>query len=112
MPAGSFIRHREPTQLVFDGPKWWGECCWGIDDETADFVERALSNMPGLAEVQVDRTKLDESMDSWIHVRLSGHGSAEAFYGATEEHVAVLTWCWYTGPEDGRRFDFGGRTRA
>ena len=49
--------------LYFDGPKWWGECCWGIDDETADFVERALSNMPGLADIKVDRTKLDESME-------------------------------------------------
>jgi Family of unknown function (DUF6210) len=98
--------------LYFDGPKWWGECCWGIDDETADFVERALSNMPGLADIKVDRTKLDESMESWIHVRVSGDGSPKILYGATEEHAAVLTWSWYTGPADNRRFDFGRQARA
>jgi len=96
--------------LYFDGPKWGGECCWGIDDETADFVERALSNVPGLVDIKVDRALFNDSMESWIHVRVSGGGSPEVFYGATAEHAAVLTWCWYTGPEDGRRFDFGCST--
>jgi len=82
---------------------WWGEC-WGIDDETADFVELALSNVPGLNEIRVDRALMNESMESWIHVRVIGGGSPKVFYGAAAGHAAVLTWCWYTGPENGRSF--------
>ena len=31
----------------FTGPKWGGWCSYGIDEETADFIDEVLHHVPG-----------------------------------------------------------------
>ena len=39
--------------LYFDGPKWWGECCWGIDEETAVIVNESHLTVIGKQNVHL-----------------------------------------------------------
>ncbi len=74
----------------FTGPKWGGWCSEQIDEETADFVDRVLADMPGRNEIVVDRTRLDASWEAWVHVRIVGPLLSLIEHAAPEE--AILTW--------------------
>jgi hypothetical protein len=69
------------------------DCEDGIDSETADQVESILGRI-GFKGIRVDRSKLAESWESWIHVILSGElGYKVPLEGARPEWLeAVLTW--------------------
>jgi|GEM_PF-608699 len=55
----------------FAGHKWKSNCFNGIDTETADFVDEVLQANITTRFIKVDRTKLDESVEAWIHVTIS-----------------------------------------
>jgi hypothetical protein len=65
----------------------------GIDSETADQVESILASL-GFKGIRVDKSKLAESWESWIHVILSGElGHTVPLEGVRPERLeAVLTW--------------------
>lgn len=65
----------------------------GIDSETADELESMLARL-GFKGIRVDRSKLAESWESWIHVILSGElGLDVPLEGQIPESLeAVLTW--------------------
>jgi len=50
------------------GPKWSGWCNERIDAETADEIDRIIAAGTHREGIVVDRTKLDESWESWVHV--------------------------------------------
>lgn len=72
---------RLPLKLeteIFDyfvGDKWGGWCDKGIDAETADFLDPIIKPH-GLT---VDRDKMGDDMEAWIHVRW-------------RDRAAILTW--------------------
>jgi Family of unknown function (DUF6210) len=69
------------------------DCDDGIDSETADELESVLAGF-GFKGIRVDRSKLTESWESWIHVILSGElGLDVPLEGPRPERLeAVLTW--------------------
>src|SRR5262245_43932351 len=61
----------EPERLLYEyftGPKWRGHCANGIDDETADFIDDVLSKTVDTAFITVDRSRLKDSHEAWVHV--------------------------------------------
>ena len=74
----------------FTGPKWGGWCSERIDEETADEIDSVLAEMPGRDQITVDRTKLYQSCEAWVHVRIIGPLLALVEHAAPSE--AILTW--------------------
>jgi hypothetical protein len=76
--------------------KWVGWCHDGIDEETAHFVDGLLAAQPETTRFQVDRQRLADSHEAWIHVRLLKPDEAERpsldiISGFPEENPRVLT---------------------
>lgn len=80
----------------FTGDKYRGSgATSGIDEEDAAFIERILRKHRPNDDIKVDRTKLRESYEAWIHVEVldNGSGSNEEFPGfGPYPRSAVLTW--------------------
>jgi len=77
----------------FYGPKWEGHCYSGIDDETADFIDRLLAASPLTRAIVVDRTRLKESMEAWIHVTIASAGTdGDRAFGGFDGRSGVLIW--------------------
>lgn len=74
----------------FTGPKWGGWCCERIDDETADEIDAVLSGVARRVEIVVDRDKLNESREAWVHVKITGPLLALVEHATPTE--AILTW--------------------
>lgn len=74
----------------FTGPKWGGWCSERIDEETADEIDSVLAEMPGRDQITVDRTKLSQSCEAWVYVRIIGPLLALVEHAAPSE--AILTW--------------------
>ncbi len=55
----------------FTGHKWKGACFNGIDTETADYIDDILQANITTRFIRVDRNRLDESVEAWIHVLIS-----------------------------------------
>jgi len=85
------------THLGLRGLNALQSACIGCDDglnsETADALESMLARL-GFKGIRVDRSKLAESWESWIHVILSGElGFDVPLEGPRPERLeAVLTW--------------------
>jgi len=88
--AGDVTGKRERLLAHFTGPKWGGWCSERIDDETADFIESVLADMPGRDQIIVDRKKLHVSWEAWVHVKIAAPLLALVEHASTEE--AILTW--------------------
>jgi len=52
----------------FTGPKWGGYCYYGIDEETADFLDNAFPRSTSTSILKVNRDLLDKSGEAWVHV--------------------------------------------
>jgi len=74
----------------FTGPKWGGWCSHGIDDETADIVEQVLRELAHRENILVDRDRLADSWESWIHVKIDGR--LPALIENATPRSAILTW--------------------
>lgn len=62
-----------------------------FDERMADQVDSVLASAGHTTGVTVDRTRLSDSMEAWIHVRLAskvGDGTIEGLASTT----GVLTW--------------------
>jgi hypothetical protein len=70
--AGETYESVDRLRSYFIGPKWGGWCANGIDAETADEIDRIMADYAHRDQITVDRTRLDESCESWIHVKVSG----------------------------------------
>ncbi len=55
----------------FTGHKWNGACSNGIDTADADFIDGVLNKSVFTSFIKVDRTKLAQSYEAWIFVKLS-----------------------------------------
>ena len=89
------VNQQNELELYFTGSKWKGHCYHEIDDETADFVDAILSSSYVTKRLKVNREKLSESHEAWIHVTILPPGDSEddlqEFYGFSN-NSGVLTW--------------------
>ena len=53
---------------VFTGDRWGGWCSDRIDTETADVVDRLLGELGGCRRLDVNRERLHQSMEAWVHL--------------------------------------------
>ncbi len=77
-------------EFFFHG-KWAGWCDDGIDEETAQFIEQTLRLNPDYEGIRVDRAKLEESHEAWVHVAVEDPSSIGVL-GGFEPFEAILTW--------------------
>lgn len=96
---GVFVPLPRPGELqasldehFFDGPKWEGYCYSGIDVETADFIDQLLSTLPPMRGVRVNRERMKESMEAWIHLTISPSADDDSAVSDFAGTAAVLTW--------------------
>jgi hypothetical protein len=79
----------------FTGEKWRGAAMHGIDEEDADFIDALLQSHRLSHCLKVDRTRLDESSEAWIHVEVGADEAGEIpiFSGlGPYPRYGVLTW--------------------
>jgi hypothetical protein len=55
-------------KAYFSGPPWNGGCATGITNADADFVDRLLQSSSVSAFLRVDRERLANSHEAWLHV--------------------------------------------
>lgn len=74
------------------GSKWSGRCFDGIDEETARFIDAHLRSrvFGGAGCITVDRARLADSEEAWIHVVIAEN--ADARLSAHGGRPGILTW--------------------
>ena len=78
----------------FTGPKWYGHCYNGIDEETADIVDGILATSPLTRRLTVNRALLGYLEEAWIHILITPdeeENGCEEFYGFPSG-LGVITW--------------------
>lgn len=83
---------QERLDEFFTGDKWKGHCYGGIDEETADFMDAIFADPFRTQALQVNREKLAESEEAWIHVWVSPDGQASEMWSGFRNAVGVVTW--------------------
>lgn len=91
----SLIDQQAELKRYFTGSKWKGHCYNEIDDETADFVDAILASSYVTKRLKVNREKLVDSHEAWIHVIIlppdEREDELQEFYGFPS-NIGVLTW--------------------
>lgn len=70
----------------------YGGCAQGVDERAADFIDATLRRWPGHSGIQVDRSRLHRSRESWIHVTVSNPTLSLLVQGLPNGSPAVLCW--------------------
>jgi hypothetical protein len=86
------IDQQEMLQKHFAGPKWRSGCANGIDADTADFVDHVLHLSSTTGFVEVDRSRLSNSHEAWIYVKLELSSNKSGIIRSFQNGVGVLTW--------------------
>jgi hypothetical protein len=91
-PEGA--RLEEKLGDFFTGPKWQGWCSEGIDSETADYIDTALEESDRTKEMTVNRTRLNDSHEAWIHLNIPDSKTAHelSIFRGFNQRNAILTW--------------------
>jgi hypothetical protein len=88
--AGELRDACDRLQSLFTGPKWGGWCYDRIDQETADEIDSVLAQVARHGEIVVDRAKLNESWEAWVHVKITGPLLSLVEHARPSD--AILTW--------------------
>jgi hypothetical protein len=77
----------------FEGPKYMGSGAMrGLDREDADLIDRVLRDCH-VAGIVVDRTRLGDSHEAWVHVVIEGEADGSSFTGfGPYPRAGILTW--------------------
>nr|WP_128797606.1 DUF6210 family protein [Corallococcus coralloides] len=89
------VAQSELLRHHFTGPKWRGACVNGIDEETAQEIDRilGLSFVTRELGVRVDRARLEGSHEAWVYVEVPAQ--PENGFASLERIPAsqgILTW--------------------
>ena len=79
----------------FFAGKWKGYCNSGIDVETADFMDGLFEQERYSKGLKVDRNKLDDCKEAWVHVTLDELAFAPGCGAVLEPPMhgsGVVTW--------------------
>lgn len=72
----------------FTGPAHNGWCSNGITDEDANLLDELFSSR----RIRVDRTRLGECQEAWVHVLMDEPGEIGLEEGVLIGASAILTW--------------------
>jgi len=88
------IDQQAALKTYFTGPKWRGHCYNGIDEETADVVDGILATSSLTRQLRVNRAKLAESDEAWIHVMISPAEGREEYrlFDGFPSGRGIITW--------------------
>ncbi len=98
---GAFVPLKDPLmnqqaelELHFTGYKWKGNCNSKIDEETADFIDSVLACSYLSKTLKVNREKLADSFEAWIHVVILQDDRDEYLqeFCGFPSGFGVLTW--------------------
>ena len=98
-PSGPLLSPTVDLRQYFEGLKHGGAgATRGLDSEDADFIDSLLGRVQLGTSISVDRTRLVESHEAWVHVIVSGDESGDRnlsiFSGFTPyPRQGILTWC-------------------
>jgi Family of unknown function (DUF6210) len=77
IPAPSSSTDDRLYEMFGPGSKYGGHCSDGIDEEDADSIDALLAvhhhAFQGERIVRVDRERLRDSWEAWVHVRIGAH---------------------------------------
>jgi hypothetical protein len=82
----------ELHRFFYTGPKWRGWCCQGIDEETADFLDELFDDSLGTEALKVNRAKLADSFEAWVHVIVSPDGKVSDMWSGFNDAPGIFTW--------------------
>ena len=95
VPLHDEVKNQE-QQLhdYFTGPKWNGWGCYPLDETDADFIDGVLSQSMATSFLKVDRTRLDESVEAWVYVKVSNQPPERptTFDGKIATTASGATW--------------------
>ena len=83
---------QEELENYFTGLKWGGHCYESIDEETADFLDSVFAGNFRTQALKVDRAKLAESHEAWIHVIVSPDGQLSEMWSGFHNAPGIVTW--------------------
>lgn len=88
------VNQQEKLEEYFTGSKWKGHCYNNIDKETADFVDAILALSHLTSRLKVNRDKLNESHEAWIHVVILPDNREEDLqeFSGFASNLGILTW--------------------
>jgi hypothetical protein len=110
LPSRELISKEYELTAYFEGAPWHGSgAATGLTEADADFIDRILADRPDLRQIRVDRSRLTESHEAWVHVLVNEEeGPMVGSIGADMTHVlqrlttisgfgpfpleAILTW--------------------
>lgn len=95
-PSQELLSPEHALVAYFDGPKWQGTGApLGIDADDADFIDQVLAEHRLSHCIIVDRARLRDSHEAWVHVTVTDEESSLAplFSGfGPYPRPGVLTW--------------------
>nr|WP_277989557.1 DUF6210 family protein [Corallococcus sp. NCSPR001] len=93
--VNELVAQEELLSQHFTGPKWRGACANGIDEETAQEIERILG-LSGVTQeigLRVDRARLAESHEAWVYVEVPAQPeNSFAILERIPASQGILTW--------------------
>ena len=98
LPDGPILSAELDLVQYFAGPRHGGSgATRGIDTADADFIDSVLEQVRLRASVRVDRNRLRESHEAWIHVVISADESQDNSVAVFAEFTpyprpGILTW--------------------
>lgn len=91
-----FVSPENELYDYFTGPKWRGTGATnGIDSDDANFIDSTLGKTNLFPTIRVNRDKLHESHEAWVHVTVDGDEPCDPplFSGfAPYPRPGILTW--------------------
>lgn len=80
---------------IFCGPKYRGSgATRGLDEIDADHIDAVLENHQLKPTLSVDRNRLRDSHEAWVHVVIQGDSNLETYTDFFPyPRPGVLTWC-------------------
>ncbi len=82
----------EKLSAYFEGPKYAGTGAMkGLDREDAGFVDAVIRKALPDCSLVVDRSRLGDSHEAWVHVLIRADGGLFEGFGPYP-HPGVLTW--------------------
>ena len=86
------ISQCKELQEFFVGPRWKGSCYEGIDKETANFIDAILAKSTYTQALKVNRAKLADSHEAWVHVIVSPRGQQAELWSGFSNALGIITW--------------------
>ncbi len=69
LPSGILLSKQTALRAYFEGPRWQGSGAIGrLTEVDALFIDQLLAQLPNFGYIRVNRTRLGESHEAWVHV--------------------------------------------